>query len=67
MDFEWNETKREANLSKQGVDIFVAALIFEGIPSRLKTNGMTMVRFDTSRSVWSTTLAMSSSTPKEMA
>ena len=30
MDFEWNETKREANLSKHGVDIFVAALIFEG-------------------------------------
>ena len=30
MDFEWNEAKRQANLAKHGVDIFVAALIFEG-------------------------------------
>jgi uncharacterized DUF497 family protein len=30
MDFEWNEAKRELNLAKHGVDIFVAALIFEG-------------------------------------
>ena len=30
MDFEWNETKRELNLVKHGVDIFMAALIFEG-------------------------------------
>ena len=30
MDFEWNEAKRELNLTKHGVDVFVAALIFEG-------------------------------------
>ena len=30
MDFEWNEAKRQTNLAKHGVDIFIAALIFEG-------------------------------------
>jgi uncharacterized DUF497 family protein len=30
MDFEWNEDKRRSNLEKHGVDIFVAALIFDG-------------------------------------
>ena len=30
MDFEWNEEKRRSNLEKHGVDIFVAALIFDG-------------------------------------
>ncbi len=30
MEFEWNEGKRQANLVKHGVDIFVAALIFRG-------------------------------------
>lgn len=30
MDFEWNEAKRELNLVKHGVDVLIAALIFEG-------------------------------------
>ena len=30
MDFEWNEAKRDLNLAKHGVDVFIAALIFEG-------------------------------------
>ena len=30
MDFEWNEAKRSLNLAKHGVDVFIAALIFEG-------------------------------------
>lgn len=30
MEFEWNETKREQNLEKHGVDFLYAALIFEG-------------------------------------
>jgi uncharacterized DUF497 family protein len=30
MDFEWDEVKREQNLTKHGVDLLVAALIFEG-------------------------------------
>ena len=30
MDFEWDETKRQANLEKHGVDFLDAALIFEG-------------------------------------
>ncbi len=30
MEFEWNEEKRRATLEKHGVDIFVAALIFDG-------------------------------------
>lgn len=30
MDFEWNEEKRRTNLAKHGVDIFDAALIFDG-------------------------------------
>ena len=30
MEFEWNEEKRRSNLEKHGVDIFVAALIFDG-------------------------------------
>lgn len=31
MEFEWNEEKRQINLDKHGVDIFVAALIFEDV------------------------------------
>jgi hypothetical protein len=30
LDFEWNEEKRRSNLEKHGVDVFVAALIFDG-------------------------------------
>ena len=30
MEYEWNEAKRQSNLEKHGVDIFVAALIFDG-------------------------------------
>lgn len=30
MEFEWDETKREQNLKKHGVDFLYAALIFEG-------------------------------------
>ncbi len=31
MEFEWNDEKRQINLDKHGVDIFVAALIFEDV------------------------------------
>jgi len=30
MDFEWDEAKRSQNLEKNGVDLLVAALIFDG-------------------------------------
>jgi uncharacterized DUF497 family protein len=30
MEFEWDETKRRSNFDKHGVDLFEAALIFEG-------------------------------------
>lgn len=29
MDFEWDEAKRQANITRRGVDILHAALIFE--------------------------------------
>ena len=31
MDFDWDETKRQTNFAKHNVDVFVAALIFEGL------------------------------------
>ena len=30
MHLEWDEAKRQANLEKRGVDLLIAALIFEG-------------------------------------
>ncbi len=36
MDLEWNEAKRQANLVKHGVDILLAALIFEGPTARIE-------------------------------
>lgn len=30
MDFEWDETKRQDNIEKHGVDLLYAALVFEG-------------------------------------
>jgi uncharacterized DUF497 family protein len=30
MRFEWDESKRQENIRKHGIDFFVAALIFEG-------------------------------------
>lgn len=30
MELEWDEAKRQSNFDKHGVDIFVAALIFDG-------------------------------------
>jgi len=30
MEFEWNKEKRQSNLEKHGVDIFIAAFIFDG-------------------------------------
>ena len=30
MDYEWNETKRRANISKHGIDFVAAAKIFDG-------------------------------------
>jgi hypothetical protein len=32
MDFEWDESKREANLAKHGLDLLDGAALFDGRP-----------------------------------
>ncbi len=33
MEFEWNETKRAANIAKHGIDFVSAAEVFDGRPA----------------------------------
>ena len=51
MDFEWDESKRLANVAKHGIDFSDAVQIFEGNFVEARTDAITTARFAFSRPV----------------